>query len=114
MPFITSKRCASNGLGSSATVWRSGQSPAESSDVTSLRPCSTITGLRELIESVHAHLRHINSTEPTGTVIWIGLARDDLVRHPMRDNVKLKNIRRDPRVALSFDAPREPGVWITP
>jgi len=32
----------------------------------------------------------------------------------MRDNVKLKNIRRDPRVALSFDAPREPGVWINP
>jgi hypothetical protein len=32
----------------------------------------------------------------------------------MRENVKLRNIRRDPRVALSFDAPREPGVWINP
>jgi hypothetical protein len=32
----------------------------------------------------------------------------------MRDNIKLKNIRRDPRVALSFDAPRAPGVWINP
>ena len=32
----------------------------------------------------------------------------------MRDNIKLRNIRRDPRVALSFDVPREPGVWLNP
>ena len=32
----------------------------------------------------------------------------------MRDNIKLKNIRRDPRVACSFHVPREPAVWINP
>jgi hypothetical protein len=27
---------------------------------------------------------------------------------------KLRNIERDPRVVLSFDAPREPGVFLNP
>ena len=72
--------------------------------------------LRALIES--GPMTHLSTTNPDGsphvTVIWIGLDGDDLVSTHMRDNVKLKNIRRDPRVALSFDAPREPGVWINP
>jgi PPOX class probable F420-dependent enzyme len=72
--------------------------------------------LRELIESgPMAHLSTINPDgSPHVTVIWIGLDGDDLVSTHMSDNVKLKNIRRDPRVALSFDAPREAGVWINP
>jgi PPOX class probable F420-dependent enzyme len=62
-----------------------------------------------------AHLSTINSDgSPQVTVIWIGLDGDDLVSTHMRDNVKLRNIRRDPRIALSFDVPREPGVWINP
>ena len=62
-----------------------------------------------------AHLSTINPDgSPHVTVIWIGLDGDDLVSTHMSDNVKLKNIRRDPRVALSFDVPREPGVWINP
>ena len=28
--------------------------------------------------------------------------------------VKLRNIERDPRVVLSFDAPRTPGVFLNP
>lgn len=32
----------------------------------------------------------------------------------MRDHIKLSNIRRDPRVALSFNVPREPRAWICP
>ena len=39
---------------------------------------------------------------------------DDLVSTHMSENVKIRNIRRDPRVALSFDAPRETGNWINP
>jgi PPOX class probable F420-dependent enzyme len=72
--------------------------------------------LRELIESgPMAHLSTINPDgSPHVTVIWIGIDGDDLVSTHMRDNVKLKNIRRDPRVALSFDAPRAAGVWINP
>jgi PPOX class probable F420-dependent enzyme len=60
------------------------------------------------------HLSTVNSDgSPHVTVIWVGLDGDDLVSH-MRDNVKLKNIRRDPRVALSFDGPREPAAWLNP
>ena len=72
--------------------------------------------LRELVESgPMAHLSTINPDgSPHVTVIWIGLDDDDLVSTHMSDNVKLKNIRRDPRVALSFDVPRQPGVWINP
>jgi PPOX class probable F420-dependent enzyme len=72
--------------------------------------------LRELIASgPMAHLSTINPDgSPQVTVIWIGIDGDDLVSTHMRDNVKLRNIRRDPRVALSFDLPREPGVWISP
>jgi PPOX class probable F420-dependent enzyme len=62
-----------------------------------------------------AHLSTINRDgSPQVTAIWIGLDGDDLVSTHMRDNIKLRNIRRDPRVALSFDAPRAPGVWINP
>jgi PPOX class probable F420-dependent enzyme len=72
--------------------------------------------LRELIES--GPMAHLSTINPDGssqvTVIWIGLDGDELVSTHMRDNTKLKNIRRDPRVVLSFDAPREPGVWINP
>jgi len=32
----------------------------------------------------------------------------------MRHHLKLRNIERDPRVVLSFDAPREPGVFLNP
>jgi PPOX class probable F420-dependent enzyme len=74
------------------------------------------TELRELIES--GPMVHLSTISPDGspqvTVIWVGLDGDDLVSTHMRDNVKLRNIRRDPRVALSFDAPREPGVWLNP
>jgi PPOX class probable F420-dependent enzyme len=72
--------------------------------------------LRALIES--GPMAHLSTANPDGsphvTVIWIGLDGDDLVSTHMRDNVKLRNIRRDPRVAVSFDAPRAPGVWINP
>jgi PPOX class probable F420-dependent enzyme len=61
---------------------------------------------------------HLSTSNPDGspqvTVIWIGLDGGNLVSTHIRDNVKLRNIRRDPRVALSFDLPREPGVWINP
>ena len=32
----------------------------------------------------------------------------------MSRHAKLRNIERDPRVVLSFDAPREPGVFMNP
>jgi len=72
--------------------------------------------LRDLIESgPMAHLSTINPDgSPQVTVIWIGLDGDDLVSAHMAWHVKLRNIERDPRVVLSFDAPRVPGVAMNP
>jgi PPOX class probable F420-dependent enzyme len=70
--------------------------------------------LRDLIESgPMAHLTTINADgSPQVTVIWIGLDGDDLVSGHMSRYVKLKNIERDPRVVLSFDAPRVAGAFL--
>jgi PPOX class probable F420-dependent enzyme len=70
--------------------------------------------LRDLIVSgPMAHLSTINSDgSPQVTVIWIGLDGDDLVSGHMARHVKLRNIARDPRVVLSFDAPRLPGAFL--
>ena len=72
--------------------------------------------LRDLIESgPMAHLSTINADgSPQVSVIWIGLDGDDLVSGHMARYAKLRNIERDQRVALSFDAPRVPGVFLNP
>lgn len=78
---------------------------------------STLTNeLRELIESgPMAHLSTINPDgSPQVTVIWIGLDGDELVSGHMSWYAKLRNIERDARVVLSFDAPRAPGVFLNP
>ncbi|WP_214403562.1 PPOX class F420-dependent oxidoreductase [Pseudonocardia lacus] len=70
--------------------------------------------LRELVES--GPLVHLSTTNPDGSpqvsAIWVGLDGDDLVSGHMRWYAKLRNIDRDPRVVLSFDAPRTPGVFL--
>jgi PPOX class probable F420-dependent enzyme len=70
--------------------------------------------LRDLIASgPMAHLSTINADgSPQVTVIWIGLDGDDLVSGHLSWYAKLRNIERDPRVVLSFDAPRVPGVLL--
>lgn len=70
--------------------------------------------LRDLIASgPMAHLSTINADgSPQVTVIWIGLDGDDLVSGHMSLQTKLRNIERDSRVVLSFDAPRVPGVFL--
>jgi PPOX class probable F420-dependent enzyme len=71
--------------------------------------------LRELIETGPlTHLSTINADgSPQVSVIWLGVDGDDLVTgHMSRKQLKLRNIDRDPRVVLSFVAPREPGVFL--
>jgi PPOX class probable F420-dependent enzyme len=70
--------------------------------------------LRDLIASgPMAHLSTINADgSPQVTVVWIGLDGDELVSGHMSRYLKLRNIERDPRVVLSFDAPRVPGVFL--
>ena len=72
--------------------------------------------LRELIESGPlAHLSTINADgSPQVTVIWIGLDGDDLVSGHMSRYTKLRNIQRDPRVVLSFEAPRQMDLALNP
>lgn len=40
--------------------------------------------------------------EPQITMAWIGLEGDEVVIGTMYDQAKLRNLRRDPRVAISF------------
>lgn len=72
--------------------------------------------LRELIET--GPLAHLSTINPDGspqvTVIWIGLDGDELVSGHMSLHRKLRNIERDPRVVLSFDAPRDHSAVLNP
>ena len=72
--------------------------------------------LRELIES--GPLTHLSTINPDGspqvTVIWIGLDGDAIVSGHIAHRRKLQNIERDPRVVLSFDAPRDHKVVRNP
>jgi PPOX class probable F420-dependent enzyme len=72
--------------------------------------------LLDLIES--GPLAHLSTTNADGspqvTVVWIGLDGADLVSAHLSQRLKLRNIERDPRVVLSFDAPREHGVFLNP
>ena len=72
--------------------------------------------LRELIEAgPMAHLATINADgSPQVTVIWVGLDGDDLVSAHLGWYAKLRNMDRDPRVVLSFDAPRDRTAFLNP
>jgi PPOX class probable F420-dependent enzyme len=72
--------------------------------------------LRALIETGPlVHVATINDDgTPQVTVVWVGLDGDELVSGHMGRWRKVRNIERDPRVVLSFDAPREPGVFLNP
>jgi PPOX class probable F420-dependent enzyme len=70
---------------------------------------------RELIES--GALGHLVTLNPDGsaqvTCIWVGRDGDELVSaHLASDQRKLQNVRRDPRVTLSFEGTRvhPPGL----
>jgi PPOX class probable F420-dependent enzyme len=72
--------------------------------------------LRTVIES--GPLAHLTTIEADGspqvTVIWIGFDGDDVVSAHLGRYRKLANIERDPRVVLSFLAPRSPKDGMSP
>lgn len=79
----------------------------------SSRPYGTIERMtllqsaRELIESdALAHLVTLNPNgSPQVTCIWVGLEQDEIISgHLNADQAKLRNIARDPRVALSIES----------
>ena len=63
--------------------------------------------LRALIElGPLAHLVTLNGDgSPQVTVVWIGLEGDEIASGHLFEHRKVRNIRRDPRVALSLESP---------
>jgi PPOX class probable F420-dependent enzyme len=59
---------------------------------------------RDLIESGPiAHVTTLNADgSPDVSLAWVGLEEDEIVIGTLGDQRKLKNVRRDPRVALSI------------
>lgn len=60
---------------------------------------------KEVIRS--GRLAHLVTLDPDGsphvTLAWVGLDGDDVVMATMPDQRKIKNMRREPRVAISID-----------
>jgi PPOX class probable F420-dependent enzyme len=61
---------------------------------------------RAAIES--GRLGHLTTLNPDGspqsTIVWIGMDGDQVVIGKLQPDVKVRNIRRDPRVSLSVEA----------
>jgi PPOX class probable F420-dependent enzyme len=60
---------------------------------------------RAVLESdALAHLVTLNADgSPQLSIVWVGLEGDDIVSAHLREQQKLRNIRRDPRVAISLE-----------
>jgi PPOX class probable F420-dependent enzyme len=60
---------------------------------------------RAVLESdALGHLATVNRDgSPQVSIVWVGLDGDDLVTAHLIDQQKLRNVRRDPRVALTFE-----------
>jgi PPOX class probable F420-dependent enzyme len=62
--------------------------------------------VRALIES--GRLAHLVTIEPDGrpqvSIVWVGLDGDELVAGHLPEHRKVRNVRRDPRIALSIEA----------
>ncbi len=64
--------------------------------------------VRELIES--AAIGHIVTLDPDGSphlsMAWIGMDGDEVAFGTLNDQRKLRNLRRDPRIAISIEGKR--------
>jgi PPOX class probable F420-dependent enzyme len=70
---------------------------------------------RELIGG--GALAHAVTLNPDGgpqvTGVWVKVEGDDLVIATLRETQKVKNLRRDPRIAISFEAPGKNAMGLT-
>jgi PPOX class probable F420-dependent enzyme len=80
-----------------------------------------IPDIREWIEA--GPITHLSTLNPDGsphvTLDWIGLDGDDVVSGHLERHPELENMERDPRVVMTFEAPREQaivdhGVYLVP
>jgi PPOX class probable F420-dependent enzyme len=71
--------------------------------------------VRDLIES--GSLAHLVTLNPDGspqvTLVWIGLEGDEVVAGHLPRNRKVRNIERDPRVAVSLEAKTMSAMGLT-
>ena len=60
-----------------------------------------------LVESgAHGHLATVNADgSPQLSVVWVGVEDDELCVAALTERLKLRNVRRDPRVAVTFESP---------
>jgi PPOX class probable F420-dependent enzyme len=70
---------------------------------------------RSLIESgADAHLVTLNADgSPQVTLVWAGLDGDDIVTAHLFETKKVRNIRGDGRVAITFESPTKSGMGLT-
>jgi PPOX class probable F420-dependent enzyme len=70
---------------------------------------------RELIGG--GALAHAVTLNPDGgpqvTGVWVKVEGDDLVIATLRETQKVKNLRRAPRIAISFEAPGKNAMGLT-
>ncbi len=61
-------------------------------------------------------LAHLVTLSPDGSpqvsIVWIGLDGEEIVSGHLREQQKLRNIRRDPRVALSLETGRTNSIGL--
>ena len=71
--------------------------------------------VRRLIEGgTPAHLVTLNRDgSPQVTLVWIGLEGDDVVAGHLPRNRKVRNLQRDPRVAISLEAHTKSALGLT-
>ena len=69
---------------------------------------------RALIQGgAHAHLVTLDADGgPQVTIVWAGLDGDDIVTAHLFPQQKLRNIRRDNRVAVSFESLEKTGLGL--
>jgi PPOX class probable F420-dependent enzyme len=60
-----------------------------------------------------AHLVTVNPDgSPQVTIVWVGLEGDEIVSAHLKEQQKLRNVRRDPRVALSIETPNVNAIGL--
>jgi PPOX class probable F420-dependent enzyme len=100
-----------------AAISRASDVKIESDEHSSLggHPVKIPQDVKNLIESgCPAHLVTLNRDgSPQVTIVWIGLDGDELVAGHLPRNRKVKNIQRDPRVAVSLEADTKSSMGLT-
>ena len=70
---------------------------------------------REVLEG--PGLAHLATIDPDGrpqvSIVWVGLDGDEIVAGHLPEHRKIRNIRRDPRVALSVETANRNEIGLT-